>query len=92
MKTQHIYGGANLHKYETLEDAFASETDGYEYADNYRCAELGDVEAMEDYTDAMRRGCCGRRDLVVLVLHSVELGGEIHQWWAPHLLGFNYGH
>lgn len=81
-----------LKQYENAADAIKAEFGHLEYADNFRSAEVGNEEQLESYLGAMRRGCCGSRDTVVLIAHEVMLGDENHKWYAPHLLGCNYGH
>jgi phospholipase C len=81
-----------LKQYESVEEAFKQKFGHLEYADNFRAAQVGNAEEMEAYTQAMREGCCGRVDTVVMIAHAVMLGDEWHKWYEPHLLGCNYGH
>lgn len=53
---------------------------GYEYADNFRIAEVGNVEEEEAYDRAAERGCCGFFDT------------QKSFWGVLFRLGFNYGH
>lgn len=52
----------------------------YEYADNWRCANIDNPSEVMVYATKMRTGCCGSREMVV------EFDG------ATYLFGFNYGH
>lgn len=54
---------------------------GLEYADNYRAWRLSDNTGKADYIRAVKRGCCGFFDVVVIT-------AKREKW----LIGCNYGH
>jgi len=54
--------------------------DGYEYADNFRHAIVGNVEQEQEYKRIYDGGCCGACDVLL------EVDGETLMY------GFNYGH
>lgn len=51
-----------------------------EYADNFRCAEIGNQEQERMYKKVLAKGCCGYHDEVV------EFRGKKYK------IGLNYGH
>lgn len=79
-------------QYESVDDALNAEFGHLEHVDNFRSAEVGNAGQLEEYLASMRRGCCGRQDTVVMVAHAVMLGDEWHKWYAPYMIGCNYGH
>ena len=81
-----------MNKYTSIKEAYEGEFGKLEHSDNYRSARVGDGEEMEKYLGLMRRGCCGSRDIVVLIEEGAMVGGETHTWTSAYLLGCNYGH
>jgi hypothetical protein len=81
-----------MNKYTSIEEAYEGEFGHLEHSDNHRAARVGDAEEMQRYVNVMRLGCCGYREVVVLIEESAMVGGETHTWTSPYLLGCNYGH
>jgi hypothetical protein len=79
-------------QYESVRDAYDAEFGHLEHADNFRVAQIGDTEAMHDYLKAMRRGCCGSKDIVVSIAITYNTGADTQKFYWEHLLGCNYGH
>lgn len=79
-------------QYESVAEAYAAECTPLENADNYRVAQICDVEEMEDYVKAMRRGCCGSKDKVVSIAIHYEANGGTRKYYSQHLIGCNFGH
>ena len=81
-----------LKQYESVADAIKAEFGHLEYADNFRSAEVGNREQLEAYLGAMRRGCCGSKDIVVSIAITYGTGTNTGKYYWEHLLGCNYGH
>lgn len=76
-------------QYESVKEAYRAEFGHLQFADNFRVAQIGDVEAMHNYLKSMRRGCCGSKDIVVSIAVRY-CDGKTFYW--THMLGCNYGH
>lgn len=79
-------------QYESVQDAYQAEFGHLDCADNFRAAEVGDIDSMNAYVERMNNGCCGYVDTVVSIAWEVMVGGEQHKYYLLHLLGCNYGH
>jgi hypothetical protein len=58
----------------------ANDPEKYDYTDNFRIAEQGNLEQELLYKQAQKKGCCGFYDEII------EVEGR------QFLVGFNYGH
>lgn len=74
-----------MRTYESIKVALESESNDFEFVDNYRVAAVGNIEEMQEYVNRMSEGCCGSFDTVVGIFTE-------YNTIKMYLLGFNYGH